>query len=486
MIVKSMSRKDISFAQLYDYITEGMEGKYDHPNAFIHNFYNTFNNRKEVIKGFTNNVKHIPKRKNGNNLYHEILSVKVNPKIKREKHYTALYDITREYIQMRAGKCLVIGGIHDEHEHHIHMHLMISSNELSSNKRHRLTKKEFSVVKKLTEDKAIALYPELAQEILINTEKKPKKTPKEDKSKKTKKPNIKDHFKARMKDIFAQSVDKQDFYNRLDGAKIKFYARGKTLGFTDIETNKNHRLKTLGLETEFEAINAKLSQVDKTAGDDKTKTSKKTKPQAKTTSNKKAQPKEKDKVTYSLFTGFNGGLREWLLGDFSEREKRINAEKTKQYRKNRKKFIPEEKLTTTDKVKEAINRWAFGNFEDEKARELMKKWQEKHDKEQAEIDNTKSREEQTTIENTIETAKEWLLGDFTNRENRAKKAKQEKDKQAWYEAQQQKQASNQVEKKTEPNSSKSQQINRNKEAIKNAREKSNESKSKDKDLGRSR
>ncbi len=262
MIIKSMSRKDHSFSELYDYIKKGMEGEYTHPNAFCHNFYNGFDDRKQILKGYHDNVKNLQKRKNGNNLYHEIISVKVNEKISRHRHYEALYNITNDYIKMRADKCLVIGGIHDEHDHHIHMHLMISSNELGSKKRLRLTKKEFSTVKKLTEEKALALHPELAQEVLINAKKKTNSiSNKEDALKRrTKKPSIKDQFKDKLKDIFDQSIDKADFFNNLAKESIEIYTRGKTIGFLDIDNNRKHRLKTLGLESEFEAINNKLSK----------------------------------------------------------------------------------------------------------------------------------------------------------------------------------------------------------------------------------
>jgi len=257
-----MSRKDHSFSELYDYIKKGMEGEYDHPNAFCHNFYNGFDDREQILKGYHDNVKYLQKRKNGNNLYHEIISVKVNEKISRHRHYEALYNITNDYIKMRADKCLVIGGIHDEHDHHIHMHLMISSNELGSKKRLRLTKKEFSTVKKLTEEKALALHPELAQEVLINAKKKTNSiSNKEDALKRrTKKPSIKDQFKDKLKDIFDQSIDKADFFNNLAKESIEIYTRGKTIGFLDIDNNRKHRLKTLGLESEFEAINNKLSK----------------------------------------------------------------------------------------------------------------------------------------------------------------------------------------------------------------------------------
>lgn len=488
MIIKSMSRKDQSFDTLYDYIKKGMEGLYDYPNAFVHNFYSAFDDRKHILKGFNDNVTKLKKRKNGNNLYHEVISVKVNPNIKRDKHYTALYDITRDYISMRADKCLVIGGIHDEHDHHIHMHLMISSNELGSNKRLRLSKKDFSVVKQLTEEKALALHPELAQKALISA--KDKKSSSINKNedalkRRTKKPSIKDQFKDRLKTIFDRSVDKADFFNNLEKADIEIYTRGKTVGFKDVKHNRKHRLKTLGLEAEFEAINNKLAEppnnVDKSSSidDGKKEDSKdqhikrsKAQPSAKKTkdhntygnsgsrakadkrkpkttetnkqspsnnqSQSKAKTKDKqnknadsDHKVFSFKQAVSSLASEWIMGDFSKRDKRIQAEKTKKYRKSRRKMIADEDRTLADKVREIGNRWVMGNFEEEKARLDMNKWKKKHKKQQKDINKTKSRKEQSLFANVVETGKEYLFGDFTNRDLRAAADKQKVNKKKW-------------------------------------------------------
>jgi len=501
MIIKSMSRKDNSFAELYDYIKKGMEGNYKHPNAFIHNFYTQFENRAEVLKGYTENVAKLKTRKNGNNFYHEIISVKVNPKITREKHYDALYNITSDYISMRANKCLVIGGIHDEHDHHIHMHLMISSNEVGSKKRFRLSQKDFSTVKKLCEEKALALHPELAQEVLINSKKKTSHTSnKEDALKRrTKKPSIKDQFKNKLKDIFDKSVDKADFFTNLDTAKIEIYTRGKTIGFKDLENNRKHRLKTLGLESEFEAINNTLSQNEEKIPVDKTSTKAKTKNKKSAIKPKdKAKPKPTDEVKYTVFNGFKDSfIKEWILGDFSEREKRIH--------KNRKKIIPEDKLTSNQKLKEKAKQFIKGDFSDLEARTRMENWKKRHDKEQAELKSTKWREEQTTTENIIETAKEWIKGDFTARENRSIKAQQEKEQAEWYKSQQEKrdekdkaewlksqkekqaEIAKQSEKskpKTKPKVKTTDKQKR-RETINKVRKSVNDSKTKNKDLGKS-
>ena len=422
MIIKSMSRKDDSFGELYDYIRKGMDGMTDQPNAYWHNTYSSFKDRERVVNDFFDNANLLKKRKNGNTLYHEILSVKVNPNIKREKHYEALYGITHDYIRMRADKCLVIGGIHDEHDHHIHMHLMISANELSSSKRVRLTKKDFSTVKKLTEEKALLNWPELEQEILIGKEKPtPDKDPpsgkaKTDKAKKTKPLNQKQKFKKRIQDIFNKSATKADFFNHLSEAKIEVYSRGKTTGFKDLVTGKNHRLKTLGLVDEFEYICSKLDPDSSQAKNDQ--------PEKKP--NEEPTFKDHTKSAFNPTEAIKDVAKEIFTGDFKERDKKIRAEKARKARKARTKVKPESQRTFRDKIGQSANEWIFGDFKEREAQARLAKWQKTYKKEQASIKATKDKTDQSAFEKAVEAGKEWVAGDFTARENRAKKSEQAK------------------------------------------------------------
>ncbi len=426
MIIKSMSRKEPSFTELYDYITR--EGDFDPNFTYTQNFI--LRDRENILNEFENNSKLLPKRANGNYLYHEIISITRAKGISEKKQKAILQDLVCQYSKGRAKDCLVFGGLHDEKDDNLHFHLIISANKQGDNKRFRLKKSEFDTIKKQVEIYTLERYPELEQKKLISKDKTSlaKTSNKEQELKRrTKKPSQKDIFKSKLTGIFDKSLDKQDFFDNLQTAQIEIYTRGKTIGFVDLENNRKHRLKTLGLESEFEAINNTLSAQHKEPEKQTKAKPKKEAPKKKTTANK-SKTKKKSKL--------NVTAKEWIKGDFSEREARIKDKKIKEVRKKRKKIIPEGEMTVEELRKEKFKQWIEGDFSDLETRERMKKWQEKYDKEQAEIDATKSREEQTTFENVTETAKEWVMGDFTNRENRTKKEQQAKDKKKWQSEQQ--------------------------------------------------
>ena len=78
--MKSLSRKRPSFFQLYDYMIAGSDDK-----EFIisRNLYQA-HERKEVLKQFERNYKLLPTRKNGNSMYHEILSLPTHKDISQK------------------------------------------------------------------------------------------------------------------------------------------------------------------------------------------------------------------------------------------------------------------------------------------------------------------------------------------------------------------------------------------------------------------
>ena len=141
-----MSRKEASFSQLYDYISNGQSKGDEKYNQY----YNTFSfDRNGVINEFNTNSSLLNKRKNGNYLYHEIISLKSSESLSKDRQKEILNDVVEKYIQERANNCLVFGGLHDEKEHNLHYHLMISANEINKNTRYRLNKKQFSDIKKI-------------------------------------------------------------------------------------------------------------------------------------------------------------------------------------------------------------------------------------------------------------------------------------------------------------------------------------------------
>ena len=251
-----MSRKQATFSQLVDYFEDGRQ---DADYSIFHNLYST--NAEAIKEEFTTNATFLPKRKNGVYMYHEILSITDTGNLTREQQKEILKNIGLEYVRTRANKNLVFGVLHDDKDDNLHYHFMISSNELMSEKRLRLSKEEFSQFKKDLELKVLTEYPELEQKKLINKEAGLNKDSGEKLSNKgvelkrrTGKTSQRDDLKDRLKTVFAGSKNKAEFFTFLEKENLSIYVNGNTIGILDKATDRKHRLKTLGMLDEFNAI----------------------------------------------------------------------------------------------------------------------------------------------------------------------------------------------------------------------------------------
>ncbi len=159
MIIKSMARKEGSFAQLVSYM-----GKESGEQAVFHNLYGHEGTRaQEIVREFEENASWLPARRNGNVLYHEIVSLSAGHGLDRESAAKALADIGYEYLARRAPGQIAYGVAHNDTDHP-HLHLCISANELGSPRRSRLSKAEFSRIQKEMEELVRTRYPEIGQE----------------------------------------------------------------------------------------------------------------------------------------------------------------------------------------------------------------------------------------------------------------------------------------------------------------------------------
>ena len=135
MIIKSMSRKTASFSQLANYMNKG-ESCNDKYESFYKNIFSR--NTDGITEEFKNNAKTIQERKNGNMLYHEMISITKSKNISLDEQKKILYKLVKDYVELRAKNNLVYGVMHTDKSDNLHYHLMISSNEIGSEKKHRL------------------------------------------------------------------------------------------------------------------------------------------------------------------------------------------------------------------------------------------------------------------------------------------------------------------------------------------------------------
>jgi len=152
----------------------------------------------------------------------------------------------------------VAGFLHDEKSNNIHFHLMISSNEVGDHHNQRLTKYSFNKIKQETEKYVIEKYPELEQDIIINAKKDKQKEVLSKKAWEIKRKGGRLEKKERitdaLKSLFKSCRTKAELFTQLDNQRIEMYNRGNSIGFITLDDGKKYRLKTLGLVSEFNAI----------------------------------------------------------------------------------------------------------------------------------------------------------------------------------------------------------------------------------------
>ena len=236
MIIKSLSRATKSFEALYTYLTIDKNSKLN-----TYNLYSNPYNKKEVINEFLQNAQYLKNARGKNYLYHEIISLNQN-NLNLDKQTNILIDLVNKYILLRCENHLTFTAIHKDKDH-LHIHLMISSNELMASKRRRLSKKEFSTIQKELEQYINDIYPQLGKTKHYNKDYEKLETKKE-------------FLKSSLKDLFKNSTSKEDFKTKCNNLNIEFYTRGQTIGI--IFNNKKHRLKTLEVLEDYENLINKL------------------------------------------------------------------------------------------------------------------------------------------------------------------------------------------------------------------------------------
>ena len=151
-----MSRKSKSFSQLYDYLTRDSSSF-----TFSRNTYSNPKNKKEFLNEFYENAQHIREARGKVFLYHEVLSLEQNS-LSKERQKEILLDMADKYLFQRADKHLAFGVVHNEKEH-MHLHLMISANEIEGDKRVRLSKKKFKEIQQRLENYKNQKHKELRE-----------------------------------------------------------------------------------------------------------------------------------------------------------------------------------------------------------------------------------------------------------------------------------------------------------------------------------
>ena len=284
MIIKSLSRKASAsmtgasaggggagksrfsspFGKLIRYMNRGLEDG-EGRAVLWHNFYGGERTPEdEIRRDFERNAELLEARKNGNVLYHEILSFSKGHQARGDELYRMVADIGQEYLRERAPNQLGYGVVHLDTDH-IHLHLMLSANPAGRSERVRLSKAEFAEVQKRIERFTLERYQALAQTNVYNQE-RPRERLKTDVHElamrfRTGKPSQKEVLKTKLHQMFARANSIEEFAKLLEGDGIAFYARGKSVGVIVRDpdgTERRHRLSTLGVIDHYEETNTRL------------------------------------------------------------------------------------------------------------------------------------------------------------------------------------------------------------------------------------
>lgn len=457
-----MSRKDSSFGQLVEYLEKGMNDG-DERFAHFHNMHP--GDREHIVKDFLENAEYL-RRKEGVQMFHEILSFTRSNELSNDQQKAILMESVKEYLSERAPECMAYSVIHDEKEHHLHAHIVISSNPLESEKRHRLSKHDFEKVKRHAEKNVLENYPEMQQELTIDKKGAKRESKGETELKKrggrtTQKDKTHDTLKA----IFSQARSEKELEDalKISGLAMSYRAgnRKSSPRFGKAGSKKHFRLSTLGLDVEYQQLvdniatekdvqeplpkdiegKSKTDAIKKVYGEkirDGVLSKKEAEKQARE-SIKKTQTKanqypwqadverrqeqaEREARGEDVRSKAEKVGKEWVVGDFEARDAQIRKEKYAKQNKTDKKVKDRKEQTFSEKASEEAKEWFTGNFEARGARARKAKF----DKLKKDSKTVKDITDQSKAEKAKEKLNEYVKGDFSARDARAFKETGEK------------------------------------------------------------
>lgn len=171
-IIKSKGWKSPGFGILHDYLEK--EKPKNSPKgmqpigSYLHNILGVdTEDEVNILKAFQENDAYRKERANGNALYHEIISFHPKDSTFLLEHPEILEDITRAYLELRAPKALAYACPHLD-KAHLHLHIMISGNEMESEQTIRIGKEEFEAVKIAIQEYQLEHYPELENSYVLS------------------------------------------------------------------------------------------------------------------------------------------------------------------------------------------------------------------------------------------------------------------------------------------------------------------------------
>lgn len=270
MIIKSMSRKEPSFTQLVAYMSDEKSDR-----AFDLHHHVFTRDPGDIAAEFEDNARLLGKRKGGNYLFHEILSLDTRECGQGREVKEKLRLLAFEYIERRCARNMVYGAMHRDHEGHLHYHLMISANERGDKSRLRFSPGQLAKTKREVERHCREAYPELKQpEVMDQSPEDRDKRRDQRKSQKQQemekrgaKLTKKEQLAQELRGMMAYAKSQAEFERLLQDHGFTLRQNGKNWVIEPIacegDTKKlrPHRFSTLGLHAEYEAFLDRIEPV---------------------------------------------------------------------------------------------------------------------------------------------------------------------------------------------------------------------------------
>ncbi len=168
-ILKSLSRKTPDFRQALKYVLD----KESTVTSWIacHNIHCTSYSIDQLVQAFTHNDNYRKRRKNGNALYHTILAFSQADQNTLKNNPWILENIAYEFFSKRTNG-LGVGVPHWDTDSP-HIHFILSANEYQSSKSTRISKAEFSKLKKHLEQYIQKEYPQIQHSRISHSDTSP-------------------------------------------------------------------------------------------------------------------------------------------------------------------------------------------------------------------------------------------------------------------------------------------------------------------------
>lgn len=279
MIIKSMSRKEPSFGQLVDYMSdEKSERAYDlHQHLFSRS-------PRDIAKEFETNSRLLGKRKGGNFLFHEILSIDTRECGQGKDVKETLRLLALEYIARRCSRSMVYGAMHRDHKDHLHYHLMISANERGSKTRQRFSPGQFDRTKREIECYAREKYPELKQPEVMDQSREDRDKRREERKSQKQQEMEKRGAKLTKKQLLAQELrglmsyatSRAEFERLLLDRGFSLRPHGKNWVLDPLPRGsegkkaRSHRFRTLGVHQDYLDFLSRVQSADMPEREDET------------------------------------------------------------------------------------------------------------------------------------------------------------------------------------------------------------------------